>query len=114
MRKALIAIAQKGFQEVELKGTRDGLVEAKFEVILASSEIGECIGKFGGREQASVAMRDVVVTDYDRIAFIGGPGANNLWKDRDATRLAREFFEAGKVTSAICIAPKILAAAGVL
>lgn len=114
MKSALLIIAQKGFQDVELNGTRDGLTAAGFEVILASTEAGPCVGKFGGEEMAAVALKDVNVQDYDRIGFIGGPGASNLWQNADAKRIARETVAAKKPLGAICIAPKILAAAEVL
>ena len=78
MKKSLLIIAQQGFQDVELDGTRKGLVDAGFSIVLASTEAGECTGKFGGKETATVALRDVNVADYDRIAFIGGPGAGGV------------------------------------
>lgn len=112
--KALLVIAQKGYQDVELKGTRDGLLAAGFSVVLCSKETGECIGKYDGRETSEIAMRDVKVGDYDRVAFIGGPGAFALADDADALALARAVETAKKPLGAICIAPTILAAAGVL
>lgn len=113
-RKALVIIAQEGFQDKELAGTRNGLLSGGFEIILASTEEGSCIGKFGSTEQAELALRDVHVADYDRVAFIGGPGAHTLKDDPDAKRIAVETVELGKPLGAICIAPTILAAAGVL
>lgn len=114
VKKALLIIAQQGFQDVELNGTRDGLTAAGFDVILASIEAGECVGKFGGKEVSTVALNDVSVNDYDRVGYIGGPGAANLWQNADAKRIAQETVKAKKPLGAICIAPKILAAAEVL
>jgi protease I len=114
MKPALIVIAQEGFQDVELAGTRKGLTDAGFEIVLASTETGECIGKFGGKENASIALRDVIVSDYDRIAFIGGPGAHALAKNIEALNVARAVAKANMPLGAICIAPTILAAAGIL
>lgn len=111
---ALLIIAKNGFQDVELDGTRNELKRAGYKVILASTEIGECVGKFGKREEASVALKSADVADYDLIGFIGGPGAANLWQNADAKRTALDTVKAGKPLGAICIAPKILAAAGVL
>ena len=114
MRKTLLIIAKQGFQDVELNGTRDSLTEAGFQIVLASTEAGPCVGKFGGKEKATVALKDVDVNDYDRIGYIGGPGAANLWQNADAKRIAQETVNAKKPLGAICIAPKILAAADVL
>lgn len=114
MKPVLIIIAQAGFQDLELAGTRQGLAEGGFSVVLASVKAGLCQGKFGGQETATVALKDVAVGDYDRVAFIGGPGASALKAEPQALRVAREAFEAGMPLGAICIAPTILGAAGVL
>lgn len=114
MKKALLVIAQEGYQDIELDGTRKGLLAAGFEVVLASKVAGPCRGKFDGSEQAAIAMKEVNVADYDRIAFIGGPGAFALRDDSDALTIARATVAAGKPLGAICIAPMILASAGVL
>ena len=114
MKKALLIIAQKGFQDVELGGTRDGLTAAGFDVVLASTDAGPCAGKFGGEETAAVALKNVRVTDYDRIGYIGGPGAANLWQNADAKRIAQDTVKAKKPLGAISIAPKVLASAEVL
>lgn len=114
MLTALLIIAQEGFQDRELGGTRTGLLDAGFSVELASKDAGLCTGKFGGQETARYALRDVRIDDFDRIAFIGGPGASGFVENEDAHRIAREALLAGKPLGAICIAPLILAAAGVL
>jgi protease I len=113
-KKALVIIAKEGFQDKELAGTRLGLQAGGFDIVLASTEAGPCTGKFGSIEQAALALRDVNLADYDRVAFIGGPGAHTLKDDPDALRIAREWAATGKPFGAICIAPTVLAAAGVL
>ena len=114
MPKALVVIAQDGYQDLELEGTRSGLQDAGFEVVLASKESGACTGKLGGSEEATVAIREADVSDYDRVAFVGGPGASALISDADALHLAQEVVRADKPLGAICIAPAILAKARVL
>jgi protease I len=114
VRNALLIIAKLGYQDVELDGVRDELEAAGFSVTLASTQEGECTGKFGGEEHAEFALDDVNVKDYDRVGFIGGPGAANLWQNAEAKRIAQDAVKAKKPLGAICIAPKILAAAEVL
>jgi protease I len=114
MKTALILIAQTGFQDKEYDGTRKGLESGGFSIEVGSTDVGECTGKYNGKVEATVAFRDVDVSKYDRIAFIGGPGAHVLKDDRDAQRIAQETVAAGQVLGAICIAPTILATAGVL
>ncbi len=114
MSSALLIIAQNNYQDRELEGTRKGLIAAGFDVVLASSEAGTCTGKFGGSEVATIALKDVRIDAYERIAFIGGPGAEALVTHEEALRIAREAAASGTPLGAICIAPLILAAAGVL
>lgn len=114
MPHALVIIAKEGFQDHEYEGTREGLEAGGFAVMVASTEAGPCAGKFGASVEADIAMRDADLSDVDRIAFVGGPGAASLQDDDDAKALARGAYESGKVVGAICIAPTILAKAKVL
>lgn len=114
VKTALVIIAPTGYQDKELAGTLKGLTEADFAVTIGSTEIGSCTGKFGGITEATVALRDVIAPDYDRVAFIGGPGASQLVDNIDAHRIAQEAVDMHLPLGAICLAPTILAAAGVL
>ncbi len=114
MKAALVVIAKQGYQDLELDATLKALKSQGFEVTLASTVAGPCVGKFGGTRLATMALKDVDVPTYDRVAFIGGPGAVRLVENEDALRIARETTKAGMVLGAICIAPTILAKAGVL
>jgi len=114
-KSALVVIALKGFQDLELAGTVKGLQNHGYTFDICGQEKNvEAEGKFGGKQLTQVAMRDANVGDYDRIAFIGGPGAKALANDPEAQDLARAFYDADKIVGAICIAPTILATAGLL
>ncbi len=113
MSKALLIIAQQGYQDRELAGTRKGL-GANYEITIGAKETGTCTGKLGGKEEATVSLRDVDVKAFDRIAFIGGPGAATLASDSDALKVANDAYRAEVPLGAICIAPTILAKAHVL
>lgn len=114
MPSALLILAQKDYQDHEYAGTRKGLESAGYEIAVASSKAGKCRGKFGGKEKATLALKAVDISQFDKIAFIGGPGAIEFIKNPDAHRIAKEALEQGKKLGAICIAPAILASAGVL
>jgi protease I len=45
---------------------------------------------------------------------VGGVGSNTYWHDETVHNLAKEANHAGKVVSAICLAPVTLANAGLL
>ncbi len=114
MKKALIVLAQAGYQDVEYAGTRKGLEEGGYEVTIASSNASTCRGKLGGKEEAEVSLLKVNVRDFDCIAFIGGPGAAAYASDPEALRIANDTVRADIPLGAICIAPTILAKARVL
>ena len=114
MQPALIIIAKEGYQDHEYEGTRQGLEEAGFEIVVASTEAGECHGKFGGMEIADEALEHIDVDGFDRVAFIGGPGAFAFASDSEALRIAHETAFKQKPLGAICIAPTVLAKAKVL
>jgi protease I len=114
-KRALVVIAAKGFQDHEFSGVIQGLKHAGYHYDVCGLEKGvEAVGKFGSKQLTAVAMRDASPENYDRIAFIGGPGARALADEPDALDLAKRFYEAKKVVGAICIAPTILANAGLL
>lgn len=114
MRTALIILAQQGFQDHEYAGTRKGLDEAGFAMVVGSKNIGSCTGTFGSNVEATIALKEVKVSDYDRIVFIGGPGAAAYASDPIALNIAHDTARAGLPLGAICIAPTILAKARVL
>lgn len=114
MEKALIILAKEGYQDKEYEGTHVGLTSAGYEITVASTEEGECRGKFGGSVVSTTALRDVDVSKFEKVAFIGGPGAVALADDEDAKRIAQDAVRLEKKLGAICIAPIILARVGVL
>lgn len=110
----LIVVAQHDFRDEEFIEPRRALEEAGHHVVIASKQVGPCIGVNGSAVRASIALSEVRPDRYDGAVFIGGPGARTLFDDHDAHRIAVELSRAGKVLGAICIAPVILARAGVL
>lgn len=60
----------------------------------------------------ALLLADVKATNYDAVVFVGGRGAKEHWDNRTAHMIARQAFESGSVVGAICIAPVILANAG--
>ena len=114
MKKALFIVAQKGYQPYEYGAPKKILTDEGIEVVTASKETGTCTATDGTTTEATVSISEVNVSDYDAIVFIGGPGAVNYQQDVQAHLTAQEAINRGKVLAAICIAPTILAYAGVL
>ncbi|MDD3726452.1 MAG: DJ-1/PfpI family protein [Candidatus Ratteibacteria bacterium] len=110
----LLIIAQNGFRDEEYFKPKAIIEDAGYKVVTASQQAGIAKGKLGGVAHADIGLADVKVDDYEGIIFIGGPGAADYFIDKRALNLAKDAYEKGKVVGAICIAPGILARAGVL
>ena len=112
--KVLIIVAQQGYQDHEYGTPKQILESAGVEVITASKYTGPCTGGLGGTTDAKLSLSEVEVTDYDAIIFAGGPGAIKYQHDNEAHTVIKATIEHDKILAAICIAPTILAYAGVL
>jgi protease I len=110
----LIIIAHKDFRDEEYFIPLEIFRRSGIEVITAGSRIGTAIGVSGGEADAVLNIKDAKAEDFDAVVFVGGNGTQEYFNDPEAHRLAREFAAAGKITAAICIAPVILAKAGIL
>ncbi len=111
---AILIIAQQGYQDTEYGMPKQILEEAGIKTLTASKNEGRCIGKSGRTANAELSLNKVIVADYDIVLFVGGPGAVGYQHDKEAHRIAQEAVQQKKLLAAICIAPTILAYAGVL
>ena len=113
-KKVLMVIAKNKFRDEEYLEPRKVLEAAGAVVTVASSTLNTAEGMLGLKVKPDVLIGNVKEGDYDGIVFVGGGGASEYFDSPVAHTLARNFFEHGKLTSAICIAPATLANAGVL
>ena len=112
-KSVLMIIAPTNFSYKELVDTGEVLNKYNAHVVVASYGVSQAKGSRG--EVINVEkISDVDVDDYDAIVFVGGPGAEDYFKDETALKIAKDSYENGKITAAICIAPVILANAGIL
>ena len=113
-RSAVLIIASRKFRDEELFETKRVLDEAQIKTVIASTKAGLIKGVLGGSAQAEILVSELSVDDYDAIVFVGGPGAKEYFESPAALNIARQAAEKRKVLAAICIAPAVLANAGVL
>lgn len=113
-KKAVLVIAEQTFRDEEYLVPKEILARAGVEVATASTTTGEAVGKLGHKVRPDLLVSQIKVEDYDALVFVGGGGAAQYFADETAHKLARGFAQAGKVVAAICIAPVILARAGLL
>ena len=109
-----MVVASRDFQDREYEGIKHLLEETGFGVRTFSSIPGECFGVGGHMANSDGTFGDINLVDFDAIVFIGGPGAMEFFEMPDALRAAREFYSAGKIVGAICMAPVILVNAKIL
>jgi protease I len=114
MCNVLLVIPPERFRDEELFETKAALQRAGHRCSIASTKTGVCAGSRGGAATAKIKLCNVKDTQFDAIVFVGGGGSKLLFNDRGALALARSGCEKGKVIAAICLAPVILANAGVL
>ncbi len=112
--KALVIIPSQQFRDEELFDTLAVFRDAGIEATIASSKTGEITGMLGGKAEAGVLISLVEIDPYDAFVFIGGSGAKAYFEDPVALKIAQQADEQKKILGAICIAPSILANAGVL
>jgi protease I len=114
MARLLMVIAPERFRDEELFETRAVLEDAGHTIVIASTRTGPRPGSRGGTATADILLADVRTGDYSGVIFVGGGGSKLLFDNKEALAIARGMNHARKVVGAICLAPVILANAGVL
>ena len=110
----LMVIAPDGFRDEEFLEPKEVFESSGAKVTVASKGVSTAKGKLGATADVDIDISEASAADYDAVVFIGGPGAAVYFEDPAALNLAQSAEAAGKVVAAICIAPSILANAGVL
>ena len=113
-KSVLMIIAHQRFRDEELLHTRDVLLKRGARVKVASTNLVPAKGMLGATVKPDMLVARVDPAAYDAVIFVGGAGAEAYFEDRTALALARAAHRNGKVVAAICIAPSILANAGIL
>ena len=114
MARVLIPLAP-GCEELEAVTLIDLLRRAQIEVVTAGLAAGAVKCARGTQLLPDTTLDVALQQDFDMVVLPGGePGATNLQNDARVLALLKKMAAAGKFTAAICAAPKVLAAAGVL
>jgi len=114
MAKVLLPLAE-GFEELEAVTVIDLLRRAGIEVTVAGLAEGPVRGSRGTVIMPDDTLDMVLGEDFDMLVLPGGlPGADHLNEDTRIHALLRQLAANDRYTAAICAAPKVLAAAGLL
>ncbi len=112
--KIVMVVAPRDFRDEEYFQPRQVFDQAGFEVTVASIQGGQAISAAGKTIAIDKTVSEIKPTEYAAVVFVGGPGMAEIVKDDSLAQLARQFYQAQKIVAAICVAPAILARAGLV
>ncbi len=114
MPSVLVPLAQ-GCEEIEAVTVIDILRRAKIDVVSAGLDPQPVRASRGVILLPDMTLETALRQEFDMIVLPGGqPGTNNLKADPRIASLLRRMADQGKHIAAICAAPSVLAAAGLL
>ena len=109
-----MVVAPVMFRDEEYAHPKEVFESRGATVVTASTRPGGITGRFGLEATADIGLADADARDYEAVVFVGGGGSEVFFDDPEAHALANDAYEAGRIVAAICIAPSILAHAGLL
>ena len=117
--KTVLVVAMNRFEESELFGPRELLIERGAKVTLASLSMDAIMGTVhdepGRMIKPDLLIEDAREGDYDALLLPGGVGnPDRLRTEATAIALIRAFADAGKPVAAICHGPWLLIEADVV
>lgn len=110
----LMIIAHENFRDEEYEIPKGIFERLGAKVIVASSDTTIAKGMIELTVKPDTLISQIDPIDFDAIIFVGGIGAEEYFDNETAHMIADSAYKAGKILGAICIAPMILAKAGVL
>jgi protease I len=115
----VLIMATNRFEESELFGPRERLLDEGAKVTLASLSLDEIMATVhdepGKKIKPDLLISEATAADYDALLLPGGVGnPDQLRMHEDAVDLIREFANTGKPVAAICHGPWLLVEADVL
>lgn len=113
--KAALVLFADGSEELEAVTLINILRRGGVSVTMAGLHDGPLRGSRGTVLLPDTTLDEALKHSFDIVVLPGGqPGTNHLKADERVLKLVREMSAAGKFVAAICAAPSVLAAAGLL
>lgn len=114
MSKVLIPLAT-GFEEIEAVTIIDLLRRAEIDLTVVGLEQNAVTGSHQISIKGDIYYKDIIIDEYDCLVLPGGqPGSNNLKENEIIIDWIKKFSKKNKLIAAICAAPTVLNAAGIL
>jgi protein deglycase len=103
-----------GFEEIEAISIIDILRRANISVVTAALGNIQVEGAHNIIVTADTKIDELNPSQFNAIVLPGGPGTSNMKKNQYVIKFIQEIYNNGGYAAAICAAPTVLAAAGVL
>ena len=110
----VMIISDYEFRDEELLEPKAVFEKEGASVTIASKTVSTAIGMLGAKVKPDLQIKDLDVKNYDAVIFVGGIGAEVYFSNPIAHKIAQQAYANEKIVAAICIAPNILANAGIL
>lgn len=113
-KQVVFIVANEGFQQVEYNVPKKLLEENGITVLTASNRIAPAIAKDGSTEHVNYLVKNIPLDNIQGLFIVGGPGTMENLDNAETYKILKEAAAKKIKLGAICIAPRILAAAGIL
>jgi protein deglycase len=111
----VLAILAPGFEEIEAVTVIDLLRRADISVTICGLYDTKVTGSHNVTIACDERLEDLDVDAFECLFLPGGqPGSNNLKNDKRVLNLVQKYHKEQKLITAICAAPTVLHAAGIL
>lgn len=114
-RPQVVILVAEGFHDAEAYMPYGYLTNQGIDVTVIGSEIGP-VTAYNSDFTIGIErnVNDVSIDEFEALIIPGGKAPSVLRENSDIVDFVTEFFEAGKITAAICHGPQVLVTAGVL
>lgn len=111
----IAVLTGEGFQDAEAYMPMGYFTNRGAKITVIGSETGT-VGAYNSDFTIKIekTVDEVAIDDFDALIFPGGHAPEKLREDGDVVAFAKDFFNSGKPTAAICHGPQVLVTAGVL
>lgn len=102
LRKKLVILAEKRYEDLELWYTRIRLEEEGADVVIAAPELTTYEGYYGILVQPDILIKDVKPDDFDGIIIPGGYAPDFLRRYPEVLNLVQTLYKDNKLIAFIC------------
>ncbi len=113
-RSILIFLPKEDFNEIEFLIIRNEIEKSGFKIFIVSDAVNFCIGNSGLKVKNDIKLENVNPKNFSAIILVGGGGTKIYFQNKILANKLKLFKSQKRVLAAICLAPVLLAQAGLL